>query len=221
MKRKIYLKIFLIFILLATVQPVFAQTATVSIRLRELDGRPISQESVRIVKHPEFTEQTAVTGLDGRADFQLSRGIYEVHLSTMLDDVSALAVAEGGLEGFGITVGDDEIEYSFVFNTDERFYFDATPEQETASPIIPQLDDLHFIPGIHPTSTPRILGNVSSKSTPEMDTPFGIPEENSPQRPWPLFVVMGGMIFSYEFWTRRQKKQQAKKVKAKDEGSQA
>lgn len=208
MKRRIFFP--LIFILLATWQPVSAQTQTVTIRLRRLDGTPIPQESVRVIRLPDDTEYTAVTDLQGLAHFEIGRGIYEVHLSTMLDEVSALAVAEGGLEGFGITVGDADIQYSFVLHSDRRFYFDATPELESASPIIPQLEDLHFVNGaIQPTATPQTAVTVASTLTPEAQTDFDQLEKEMPQTPWLFFVVVASMMGTYLFWTRKKQNAQA------------
>ncbi len=209
-KKKATTYIFLIcFLFIHGATAVAAQTTTaVQIRLRKLNGTPIPQETVRIVALPDYTEQTAVTDLNGHAAFNLARGIYEVHLSASLDRVSALAVGEGGLEGFGITVGDVPITYSFVFNTDNRFYFDATPELAMGSPIIPQLEDLHFENRTkQPTATPLTVVTVIEPTIIHMvpvDTETA--ENKKPNLTLPIVTVLMGIFGTSSLWAWRQRK---------------
>lgn len=126
----------------------------VTIVVRTATGAPVIGEEVRLIHHPSLTTETAVTNRDGHCVFHVPRGLYEVAFTPPLDDVSALAVAEGGLHHFGITVGDAAISYHFTFDTDGHVYFDDTPQAATPSPIKPRLVDLHFIGGAgQPTPT--------------------------------------------------------------------
>jgi hypothetical protein len=84
-----------------------------------------------------------------------------------LDNISALAVAESGLDHFGITVGDAGIgdagigdagvAYHFVLHNDGRIYFDQTPHTALPSPIIPTLEDLHWSVEATATPTPAVI----------------------------------------------------------------
>ena len=105
------------------------QTAVlVTISVRSADGSPVTRETVTLLSQPDYTAQTAVTDDAGQALFNLPRGLYEIQFTADLDDVSALAVAEGGMAGFGITVGDAAITYYFTFQDDGHVYFDSTPD---------------------------------------------------------------------------------------------
>ncbi len=147
-----------------------AQTAVpVTIVIRTADGAPAIGEEVRLIHHPSLTTETAVTNTGGQCLFHVPRGLYEVAFTPRLDAVSALAVAEGGLHGFGITVGDMAITYHFTFQADSRVYFDDTPEAATPSPIKPQLADLHFIGGAgQPTPTPLPLAAIADEAAQTM-----------------------------------------------------
>lgn len=205
MKRSIIIS--LILILLAYVPSAVAQTTTVTIRLRDTSGAPIPLEEVRLVALPENNEHTAVTGINGRVTFNVFRGLYEIHLRAALDNISTLAVAEGGLESFGITVGDESIEYSFVYHSDNRFYFDATPEQEMAQPIIPSEEDLHFIfEESTPTTTPLTFEFVTMPFDTDPINEVSMPEETQPKRPWFFFAGLLGLLLTNALWNRYQKK---------------
>lgn len=203
MKRNLVVLIFLIWHHLAYIPPALAQGIPVTVRLRTVDGSPIPQEQVQLIHIPDGTVQTGVTNSDGRARFFLERGIYEVHFSTALDAVSRLAVSEAGLSSFGVTVGNTAIEYSFVLNTDRHVYFDQTPDSESASPIIPTLEELHFHYGaLPPTATPQIA--TFATSTRQVDSTIHTEESEPtpPQKPWPLFAFAGGLLVTYEVWQR-------------------
>jgi hypothetical protein len=79
----------------------------------------------------------------GQCSWLVTAGLYQVLFNRPLDDLSALALAEGGLDGFGLTVGDDDISYHFTFHEDGRVYFDAAPESAVPSPLIPEPGDIH------------------------------------------------------------------------------
>lgn len=130
-------------------------TVPVTLVIRYADGAPVVGEEVRLIHHPSLTTETAVTNTGGQCVFHVPRGLYEVAFTPRLDAVSALAVAEGGLHSFGITVGDEAITYHFTFQADGHVYFDDTPAAATPSPLKPRLEDLHFIGGAgQPTPTP-------------------------------------------------------------------
>ena len=83
-----------------------------------------------------------VTDANGRCTWQVGRGLYQVLLDRPLDQISALSLAEGGLRGFGLTVGEFDIAYHFVFHHDGRAYFDAAPDALRPKPILPQFHSL-------------------------------------------------------------------------------
>jgi len=133
-----------------------AQTAgdtRLQIRLRNSDGTAVTGETVILQRLPEEEHITPAlrqtqgdkceTNANGECTWYVGRGLYQVLFAWPLDDISALAVAEGGLRGFGVTVGDEPIAYHFTFHSDGRVYFDAAPEATMPSPIIPSLDALH------------------------------------------------------------------------------
>ena len=156
--NRIFLIVLIAMLTVHLPQPVrlVAQTAVpVTIVIRTADGAPVVDEEVRLIHQPSLTTETAVTNTGGQCVFRVPRGLYEVAFTPRLDAVSALAVAEGGLHGFGITVGDEAITYHFTFQADGYVYFDDTPAAATPSPIKPRLADLHFIGGAgQPTPTP-------------------------------------------------------------------
>jgi hypothetical protein len=136
------------------------ETVALSVRLRAVDGSPVVGEPVSLQRLPdeEPVLPECTTDTRGMCTWHVGRGLYQVLFSRPLDDVSALALAEGGLRGFGLTVGEravseGQITYHFTFHTDGRVYFDAAPEAATPAPIIPTPELLHG--GIAPTSTPE------------------------------------------------------------------
>lgn len=125
----------------ATVQ---AQSVRLEIRLRDGAGAPVVGESVTLQRLPEEADvqPACLTGADGSCAWQVRRGLYQVLFARPLDDVSALALAEGGLRGFGLTVGEADVTYHFTLQGDGRVYFDAAPEAAVPAPIIPSFDSL-------------------------------------------------------------------------------
>lgn len=176
----------IVLILIITVQATWpvrlaAQTAVpVTIVIRAADGAPVAGEAVRLIRHPSLTTETAVTNTGGRCIFHVPRGLYEVAFTPQLDALSALAVAEGGLHNFGITVGDQAITYHFTFQADGHVYFDGAPAAATPSPIQPRLQDLHFIGGAGPaTPVPWPPAELSD-------------EERQASTPWPAVTATPG-----------------------------
>ena len=129
-------------------------TVALTIRLRAADGAPVTGESVTLQQLPdeEPVLPECTTNNQGVCTWTVGRGLYQVLFDRPLDGVSALALAEGGLRGFGLTVGDDPIIYHFTFHTDGHVYFDSAPEAARPAPIIPTPELLHG--GIAPTATP-------------------------------------------------------------------
>ncbi|MGH2537141.1 MAG: hypothetical protein ACRDHL_07085 [Candidatus Promineifilaceae bacterium] len=138
-------------------EPIDAQTGSgavaLTIRLRASDGAPVAGEPVTLERlpHEEEVLPECETDAAGRCTWHVARGLYQVLFERPLDDVSALALAEGGLRGFGLTAGEAPITYHFTFHSDGRVYFDAAPEAAAPSPIIPTPELLHG--GIAPTPT--------------------------------------------------------------------
>lgn len=137
-----------------------AETVALSVRLRAADGSPVVGEAVSLQRLPdeEPVLPECTTDVRGMCTWHVGRGLYQVLFERPLDEVSALAVAEGGLRGFGLTVGEravseGQITYHFTFHTDGHVYFDGAPEAVVPAPIIPTLELLHG--GIAPTSTPE------------------------------------------------------------------
>jgi hypothetical protein len=132
-----------------------------------------------------------------------------------LDDLSALAVAEGGLHGFGLTVGDGDITYRFTFHSDGRVYFDAAPESAVPSPIIPEPDDLHDWAAPTPTITAESESPVEATTIPSVGvTPTQGAVTDRSWRPV-FFVLLGGGLGGGFYllqphlgrvWSRRQRK---------------
>ena len=165
-----------------------------TIRLRYDDGTAVTGETVILQRLPEEQdiESTCITDDNGECSWAVGRGLYQVLFTRPLDDISALAVAEGGLRGFGITVGDEPITYHFTFHNDGRVYFDAAPEASAPSPIIPSPDALHG--GAAPSPAPSVMGTeaVPGTATPE---PTALPEtavETTSGNSWRLILFIGG-----------------------------
>lgn len=155
----------LILILYACLNTVWAEIVQaqalvpVTISIRYMDGTPAKGEEVTLLSQPDYIAQTAVTDENGLSIFNVSRGIYEIRFDASLDPVSALAVAEGGMMNFGITVGDEAISYHFTLDNG-LVYFDSTPDATVPSPIIPELKDLHFIGGAGEPTPTSLSGTI-------------------------------------------------------------
>jgi len=166
------------------------------IHLRYSDGSAVSGESITLQRLPDLQEMSCTTDGNGRCSWSVARGLYQLIFSQPLDPVSALAVAEGGLDGFGLTVGDAPITYDFTFHHDNHVYFDADPQAAVPDPIIPTADSLHG--GVVPTavSTTAVnlttIGTMAVTLTAVPSTSVGIaaitplPEEDTPSQDMPL-----------------------------------
>lgn len=114
-------------------------SVSVTIKLRSGDGSAIIDEPVILQRLPDFEPALPACRTDdkGYCTWQVMPGLYQLQFDRPLDEISALALAEGGLSGLGITVGETPITYHITFHSDGRAYFDAAPEAIVPQPIIP------------------------------------------------------------------------------------
>jgi LPXTG-motif cell wall-anchored protein len=180
-----------------------------TIRLRYSDGTAVVGETVILQRLPEEEAilPACVTDTLGECGWRVGRGLYQVLFARPLDSISALVVAEGGLRGFGLTVGDDPITYHFTFHSDGRVYFDAAPEAAVPSPIIPSEEALHD--GVTPTPALLVFGTLPAEApAPEATV---VPETAVPASTgsgWRLFLFIGGGLVlggGFHFLRRRQR----------------
>jgi hypothetical protein len=159
------------------------------IRLRDAGGAAVAGERVILERLPEEKPMPCVTDDDGACAWRVGRGLYQLIFARPLDQISALALAEGGLRGFGLTVGRADIVYHFTIHSDGRAYFDAAPDEAVPSPLIPAFDALHG--GVAPTPIlPQMA--VASTATPR---PAAAPDAADPAptgQAWPLLAFLGG-----------------------------
>jgi len=199
----------LIFWLDAAAAPT-TETVRLQIGLRHSDGAAAVGETVILQRLPEEEPVAPECETDayGICVWTVSRGLYQVLFARPLDDLSAQAVAEGGLRGLGITVGDEAITYYFTFHSDGHVYFDAAPEAAAPVPIIPAAGALHHdvIPTpILPTVTVEqvaIIANVSLTPTPP------VAEKAKASNPWRAVLFIGGGLVigsGLHLWTRQRR----------------
>ena len=176
MGNTIYL-LLLSFIWLA--HPVLTKEAvTITIQLRATDGTPLVGESVILEQLPDAAALSPAcqTDNEGTCQWLVTSGLYQVRFPAYsLDAQTELALAEGGLEGLGITVGAEAIRYAFTVQTDGRVYFDATPDAAAPAPRLPTETDLSGGVVVSPvirlttepvaTATPVMLPPGSEKAT--------------------------------------------------------
>jgi hypothetical protein len=182
----------------------FAQTGgdiQLQIRLRHNDGTAVIEETVILQRFPEEESKSrdCTTDVNGICTWFVRRGLYQLLFERPLDDISALALAEGGLRGFGITVGDESITYHFTFHSDGRVYFDAAPEAAVPSPIIPVGDLLHggTLSTATPSPPPHPAEGVTVSVIPsaEQVAVENTAVNNAPSNPWRfILLISGGLI---------------------------
>lgn len=185
---------------LAAAQAASAQaveTVSLTIQLRHSDGTAVVGETVALERPPEAEPilPNCVTNESGICRWQVGRGMYQLRFSRPLDEISALALAEGGLNGLGITVGDTAVIYHFTFHSDGRVYFDAAPEAAVPQPVLPVGELWHG--GILPTPTPTVE-TVQPETTvlaPSAEDPAAAAAETIPaasETQWRLLGYIGG-----------------------------
>ena len=194
------------------------------IRLRASDGTAVVGETVVLERLPEEEPITpdCTTDTNGECVWYVGRGLYQVLFERPLDDISALAVAEGGLRGLGVTVGDENIIYHFTFHSDGRVYFDAAPEAAVPSPIIPVGDVLHG--GTAPTPTLTVIEDepIEETATPEPTNTPDTAVDPSSGSPWHLILFIGGGLViggSLHFWSRKKQISGQKTKRLKDQAT--
>lgn len=159
MNDRVFMVVMMLGAILSLIEAADAQTGAepvaLSIRLRAPDGSPLAGEPVALQRLPdeEAVLPACTTDAQGMCTWYVGRALYQVLFDQPLDEVSALALAEGGLRGFGLTVGAIPVTYHFTLHSDDHVYFDASPEAARPAPIIPTLDLLHG--GIKPTPSPE------------------------------------------------------------------
>ena len=192
------------------------------IQLRYSDGTAVSDEPILLQRLPDMQESNCTTDNNGRCAWDVDRGLYQVIFTQPLDSISSLAVAEGGLRGFGLTVGDTPISYHFTFHHDAHVYFDAAPEAAVPDPIIPTADSLHG--GIVPTAvvpTPVSIGAIPPSSMDDThtiapdetaSTPIAQASDVSVTEPvnpvWRLLllIILGlALGFGLHLWSRKRR----------------
>ncbi len=126
-------------------QPPGDAPVRLQLRLRESAGAPVVGTVVQIRRMPDGLPALSAcqSNAQGLCTWSVSPGLYQVSFDRPLDPVTSAAVAEGGLTGLGLTVGQEDIIYHFVFYTDGHVYFDSAPAATMPVPIIPTWDDLH------------------------------------------------------------------------------
>lgn len=229
MKRTHWIASWLPFFLAILVGIAEAQTASDSrlqIRLRASDGTAVVGETVILQRLPdeEPVSPECETDTQGECTWYVGRGLYQVLFERPLDDISALAVAEGGLRGLGITVGDEDIPYHFTFHSDGRVYFDAAPEATVPSPIIPAGEALHG--GIAPTPVLPVVDDdpVEETPTPEPTSTPDAAARTTPGSSWHLILFIGGGLMiggGLHLWSRKRQQQNGQTKNAKKESIDA
>lgn len=184
---------------------------TLTVLLRYADGTAVIDEPVTLEQplEADFLLPVCTTDAAGRCVWQVTRGLYQLQFNRPLDVVSGLALAEGGLSGLGITVGDAPIAYHFTFHSDGRVYFDAAPEAAMPSPIIPVGDLLHG--GTAPVATATPEHSIALTAAPLPDSDYQQEDGRIAVLglPWHLLLYLGGGIaigIGLHVWT--QKRQQ-------------
>ncbi|MCA9941918.1 MAG: hypothetical protein H6656_00915 [Ardenticatenaceae bacterium] len=185
-----------------------AAPISLTVQLRHSDGTAVTNEPVSLERLPdeETISPACLTDTSGRCTWPVGRGLYQLLFDRPLDTISELALAEGGLRGFGLTVGEANITYHFTFHSDGRVYFDAAPEAAVPSPIIPVGEVLHG--GVAPTEVPLAIVTESVGPTPTPDaasTPETAVGSNSGSG-WRLLLFIGGGLAlggSLHVWSRQ------------------
>lgn len=183
----------------AAVQPASAQATemvSLTIKLRHSDGTAVVGETIILERLPEEEpiSPNCMTDASGGCSWTVDRGLYQLLFERPLDNISSLAVAEGGLRGFGITVGDKDIAYHFTFHSDGRVYFDAAPEAAVPSPIIPEGELLHGGVEATATSSPKPTEGIAITATPlpQLAAPEEAADTATSDSNWRLLLFIGG-----------------------------
>jgi hypothetical protein len=191
-------------LLFAGTSNVLAQEGTtvpLHIRLRAADGSAVVGERVILERFPdeEAISPDCITNATGQCTWYVEPGLYQLLFSRPLDEISALAVAEGGLRGLGLTVGRTAVTYHFTFHSDAYVYFDAAPDAAVPEPVIPaethQHGDEETIPELVDTAeTPHHHETATAVPSSVAITATQISAESA-GRPWlPLVYIALGLL---------------------------
>ncbi|HRQ42040.1 MAG TPA: hypothetical protein PLD25_29320, partial [Chloroflexota bacterium] len=184
---------FLLALLVGVTERQIAGDVHLTVRLRASDGTAVTGETIMLERLPEEEPMPCVTDADGVCTWLVGWGLYQVLFTRPLDGISALAVAEGGLRGLGLTVGDADITYHFTFHSDGRVYFDSAPEAAVPAPLMPVGEAWHG--GIVSTPSPVVAKDEPVNETPPPATALtpdtAVPSPTSGSF-WRLLLFFGG-----------------------------
>ena len=171
---------------------------TLTIQLRASDGTPLAGATIILEQLPDAAARGPECQTD-QADlctWLVIPGLYQVRFPAYsLDDLSSLALAEGGLSGLGVTVGEEAIRYAFTLQTDGHIYFDATPDAAAPTPCLPIETDLSG--GVVVSPVIRQTTESVETATPVMLLPG--PEKSTLVPPWWLWLG-GGVVLGIISW---------------------
>ena len=153
----------------------------VQVRLRDGQGTPVAGEPLRLERLPESAAvpPDCTTDAAGQCTWQVERGLYQLRLTRPLDALTRLALAEGGLTGLGLTVGDRPLTYHFTLAADGYLYFDQAPAAARPQPFVPTWADLHVEPPLAATASPA-PAPAGALASPAYPAPVALPEEPAP-----------------------------------------
>ena len=180
-----------------TYAPVSREVA-LTIQLRASDGAPLVGEDIILEQLPDAAAEgpECQTNQEGLCTWLVAPGLYQVRfLAYTLDDLSALALAEGGLSGLGVTVGESAIRYAFTVQADGHVYFDAMPNAAAPTPRLPVQTDLSG--GVVISSAMSLVTPSQVTSTPVMPEPQAgaVARDARPQSGWQTVIAIGGGLF--------------------------
>lgn len=174
---------------------------TLTIQLRAEDGTPLVGEPVILEQLPDAAAlgPECQTNQEGLCIWLVAPGLYQVRFPAYtLDDLSALALAEGGFSGLGVTVGDEPITYHFTRQEDGHVYFDADPDSPRPSPRIPSR--LGLSGGV--AMTPTLLLSPEPEATALVNTLLPESEVSLSQPRSAVLVWIGsGLLLGLVGWT--------------------
>lgn len=158
-----------------------------TVQLRAADGQPLAGVTVILERLPDAAaiDPLCQTDPEGLCVWSVAPGLYQVRFPAYtLDDLSALALAEGGLSGLGLTIGDEEIRYAFTVQEDGHVYFDATPDAAAPTQRLPLAE--------------AVMGGIPA--TPTQAVIQGETAPDSPTRAWVGWLVGGVIVGSISWW---------------------
>jgi hypothetical protein len=169
-----------------------SQAVELTVRLRAGDGTAVIGEAIVLQRLPDEEEISPACRTDagGACRWPVPPGLYQLLFDRPPDELSALALAEGGLRGLGITVGAAPITYHVALHSDGRVYFDGAPEAAVPMPIIPEWTDLGEERPVTREPAAVALLPIQPSATPEANIPAG---GNSalPTRRLLFFLILG------------------------------